>query len=98
SVSWSRLLPDGSGTVNAAGLDFYDRLLDTLRDNGITPVVNLYHWDLPQWLQDRGGWRDRDTVERFAEYAGIVADRLGDRVGTWCTINEMFEHFVLGHV
>jgi beta-glucosidase len=98
SVSWSRVLPDASGTVNPAGLDFYDRLLDTLRDNGITPVVNLFHWDLPQWVQDAGGWRERDTVARFAEYAGVVAERLGDRVGTWCTINEMFEHFVLGHV
>ncbi|MFK0244177.1 GH1 family beta-glucosidase [Amycolatopsis azurea] len=98
STSWSRIIPDDSGKPNAAGLDFYDRLLDSVRDRGITPVVNLFHWDLPQWAQDAGGWRNRDTVERFAEYAAIVADRLADRVGNWAAINELFEHFVLGHV
>ncbi|MER5394409.1 GH1 family beta-glucosidase [Saccharopolyspora sp. NPDC002686] len=98
SVSWSRVVPDASGKPNPAGLDFYDRLLDSLADKGISPAVNLFHWDLPQWLQDAGGWQDRDTVARFAEYAEIVAGRLGDRVGTWSTINEMFEHFALGHV
>jgi beta-glucosidase len=98
SVSWSRVVPDASGKPNPAGLDFYDRLLDSLADNGITPAVNLFHWDLPQWTQDEGGWQHRDVVGRFTEYAEIVAERLGDRVGTWSTINEMFEHFALGHV
>ncbi|KAA5836894.1 GH1 family beta-glucosidase [Saccharopolyspora hirsuta] len=98
SVSWSRVVPDASGKPNPAGLDFYDRLLDALADNGISPAVNLFHWDLPQWAQDAGGWQQRDTVARFAEYAEVVVRRLGDRVGTWSTINEMFEHFALGHV
>jgi beta-glucosidase len=97
SVSWPRVI-DGAGAPNPAGLDFYDRLLDALADRGITPVVNLFHWDLPQRLQDRGGWRQRDTVHRFAEFASTVAARLGDRVGTWAAMNEMFEHLVLGHV
>jgi beta-glucosidase len=97
SVAWPRVI-DASGAPNPAGLDFYDRLLDALGERGITPVVNLFHWDLPQWLQDRGGWRQRDTAYRFAEYAAVVAARLGDRVGAWAAINEMFEHFVLGHV
>jgi len=97
SVSWPRVVT-ASGAPNPAGLDFYDRLLDALVERGITPVVNLFHWDLPQWLQDQGGWQQRDTAHRFAEYAAIVAARLGDRVGVWAAINEMFEHFVLGHV
>ncbi|MGC7101752.1 GH1 family beta-glucosidase [Amycolatopsis lurida] len=98
STSWSRIIPDASGKPNPAGLDFYDRLLDAVRDKGITPVVNLFHWDLPQWAQDAGGWQNRDTVARFTEYAAVVAGRLGDRVGTWAAINELFEHFALGHV
>ncbi len=97
SISWPRVV-DASGAPNRAGLDFYSRLLDALTDKGITPVVNLFHWDLPQWLQDQGGWRHRDVALRFAEYAAIVATHLGDRVGVWAAINEMFEHFVLGHV
>jgi beta-glucosidase len=97
SVSWPRVVGE-SGAPNPAGLDFYDRLVDALGDHGIAPVVNLFHWDLPQVLQDRGGWRDRDTAHRFADYAAVVANRLGDRVGGWAAINEMFEHFVLGHV
>jgi beta-glucosidase len=96
SVSWSRVFP--SEKPNPAGLDFYDRLLDSLAEKGITPAVNLFHWDLPQWVQDEGGWQRRDTVALFTEYAAVVAERLGDRVGTWATINEMFEHFALGHV
>jgi len=97
SVSWPRVV-DASGKPRPEGLDFYDRLLDALAGHGIAPVVNLFHWDLPQLLQDRGGWRDRDTVHRFADYAAVVADRVGDRVAGWAAINEMFEHFVLGHV
>ncbi|MEV0643695.1 GH1 family beta-glucosidase [Phytomonospora sp. NPDC050363] len=98
STSWSRVVPEASGKPNAAGLDFYERLTDALLERGVAPVVNLYHWDLPQWAQDEGGWRDRDTVARYAEYAGIVAGRLGDRVATWSTFNEPFEHCMLGHV
>jgi beta-glucosidase len=98
SVSWPRIQPDSSGRPNAAGLDFYDRLVDALAERGITPVVTLFHWDLPQWLQDAGGWPDRGTASRFADYAGLVAARLGDRVGVWTPVNEMFEHCLLGHL
>lgn len=98
SVSWSRVQPAGSGGVNTPGLDFYDRLVDGLLDAGIAPVANLYHWDLPQWLQDRGGWLAREVADRFGEYAAAVADRLGDRIGCWSTFNEIFEHTMLGHV
>jgi len=97
SVAWPRIEPS-AGAVNTAGLDFYDQLVDGLLARGITPVVNLFHWDLPQWLQDAGGWSDRSTAHRYASYAATVAARLGDRVGTWATLNEPFEHFVLGHV
>lgn len=88
SVSWPRVLPDGTGVVNDAGLGFYDRLVDRLLERGIEPWVTLYHWDLPQVLQDRGGWPSRATAEAFAEYAGVVAERLGDRVRRWITLNE----------
>ena len=88
SVSWPRVVPTGAGAVEPRGLDFYDRLTDSLLDHGIAPVVTLYHWDLPQALEDRGGWLDRDTAYRFAEYADHVARRLGDRVHSWITINE----------
>lgn len=88
SVSWPRVLPDGVGAVNDRGLDFYDRLVDRLLDRGIEPWVTLYHWDLPQALQDRGGWPERHTALAFADYARVVADRLGDRVTNWITVNE----------
>ena len=88
SVAWPRILPDGGGAVNQAGLDFYRRLLEGLRDRGIEPLPTLYHWDLPQALEDRGGWLDRDTAARFAEYAAVVADSLGDLVPAWLTQNE----------
>jgi beta-glucosidase len=97
SVSWSRVQPDASGPPNPKGLDFYARIVDGLRERGITPVVNLFHWDLPQWAQDAGGWQQRDISARFAEYAALMAERL-DGVGIWSTTNEPFEHFVLGHV
>jgi beta-glucosidase len=97
SVAWPRVEPSADA-INTAGLDFYDRLVDGLVGQGITPVVNLFHWDLPQWVQDAGGWPDRSTADRYASYASVVAARLGDRVGTWATMNEPFEHFVLGHV
>ena len=88
SVSWSRVLPAGTGTVNQAGLDFYDRLVDELLAHQIAPFVTLYHWDLPQALEDAGGWPVRATAEAFAEYAGIVAARLGSRVRSIATLNE----------
>jgi beta-glucosidase len=88
SVSWSRVLPAGTGTVNQAGLDFYDRLVDELLAHEIAPFVTLYQWDLPQALEDAGGWPVRATAEAFANYAGIVAARLGSRVRSIATINE----------
>jgi beta-glucosidase len=90
SVSWPRVLPDGTGRVNEAGLDFYDRLVDELLAHGITPHLTLYHWDLPQALEDAGGWPVRATAEAFAEYATVVAGRLGDRVRHIATLNEPF--------
>ncbi|MFJ8625043.1 GH1 family beta-glucosidase [Kitasatospora sp. NPDC093550] len=90
SISWSRLLPRGTGPVNPEGLDFYDRLIDELLAAGIAPAATLYHWDLPQALEDRGGWRVRETAEAFAEYANVAADRYGDRVERWITLNEPF--------
>ena len=88
SVSWPRAQPGGRGPANAAGLAFYDRLVDELLAHGIDPWLTLYHWDLPQELEDAGGWPHRDTAYRFAEYAGLVFDRLGVRVTTWTTLNE----------
>ena len=88
SIAWPRIVPAGSGAVNAAGLDFYDRLVDTLLTAGQAPMATLYHWDLPQPLEDAGGWLARDTVERFGEYVEVVAARLGDRVADWVPVNE----------
>ena len=88
SVAWPRILPTGTGTINQAGLDFYDRLVDGLLTAGIEPHVTLYHWDLPQTLQDAGGWPNRATAEAFANYSDIVSHRLGDRVKHWITHNE----------
>ncbi|MGP4089298.1 GH1 family beta-glucosidase [Streptomyces sp. KR55] len=98
SVAWPRILPGGDGTVNAKGLDFYDALIDGLLKAGITPSVTVYHWDLPQVLQDRGGWPERDTAERFAAYASVVAERLGDRVHHWTTLNEPLCSAWIGHL
>ncbi|MEV4950140.1 GH1 family beta-glucosidase [Streptomyces sp. NPDC053755] len=98
SVSWSRVQPHGRGPVNPAGIGFYDRLVDELLARGVTPWLTLYHWDLPQDLQDAGGWPARDTAYRFADYAELVHDRLGDRVEHWTTLNEPFCSAVLGHV
>lgn len=88
SVSWSRVLPTGSGPVNNKGMDFYKRLVEGLLQRGIRPMVTLYHWDTPQTLQDLGGWEDRDTALRFADYAALVAQALGDAVPDWLTLNE----------
>ncbi len=97
SIAWPRILPEGTGKVNPAGLDFYDRLVDGLKEASIEPFVTLYHWDLPQALQDRGGWTKRETAEAFAEYARIVAERLGDRATYWITHNEPFVSSIFGH-
>ncbi len=97
SIAWPRILPEGRGRVNTAGLDFYDRLVDELLANGIRPFATLYHWDLPQALEDRGGWPARETVDAFAEYAEVVAGRLGDRVDDWITLNEPWVIAWLGY-
>jgi len=88
SISWSRVLPEGTGRVNEAGLGFYDRLVDALLEQGIRPNATLYHWDLPAALDDRGGWLNRDVADWFADYARAAFRRLGDRVPMWATLNE----------
>jgi beta-glucosidase len=98
SVAWPRVIPTGSGRVNAAGLAFYDRLVDELLSVGIDPWVTLYHWDLPQPLQDRGGWANRDTAAQFADYADVVAAALGDRVRHFSTLNEPWCSAFEGHL
>ncbi|WP_103501740.1 MULTISPECIES: GH1 family beta-glucosidase [unclassified Streptomyces] len=97
SISWSRVQPTGRGPAVQSGLDFYRRLTDGLLERGITPVVTLYHWDLPQELEDAGGWPERETAERFAEYARLVAEGLGDRVTRWTTLNEPWCSSFLGY-
>jgi beta-glucosidase len=97
SIAWSRILPTGRGSVNAAGLDFYDRLVDALLARGVQPFATLYHWDLPLALHNEGGWLKRDTAYAFADYAEIVAQRLGDRVAGWITQNEPWCAAYLGY-
>jgi beta-glucosidase len=97
SISWPRVQPDGSGPANVAGLDFYERLVDGLLERGIQPMATLYHWDLPQALEDEGGWLNRDTVDRFAEYAAVVGERLADRVEHWIPVNEPNVVTMLGY-
>lgn len=98
SIAWSRILPEGTGRVNSKGLDFYQRLVDGLLQAGIEPFVTLYHWDLPQALQDRGGWPNRETAEAFVDYADQVSRAIGDRVKYWITFNEPFIVAWLGHL
>ncbi|HZK78242.1 MAG TPA: family 1 glycosylhydrolase, partial [Gemmatimonadaceae bacterium] len=88
SISWSRVIPGGTGPLNEPGVDFYSRLVDALLEKGITPNATLFHWDLPAALEDRGGWLNRDISEWFADYATAMFDKLGDRVPMWATINE----------
>ncbi|MGL5852252.1 MAG: family 1 glycosylhydrolase, partial [Phycicoccus sp.] len=97
SVAWPRVVPAGTGAVNPAGVAFYDRLVDTLLEHGIRPFVTLYHWDLPQVLDDRGGWLNRDVAGWFAEYAAAVVGALGDRVRNWSTLNEPWCSSVLAY-
>ncbi len=97
SLAWPRILPQGRGKVNSPGLDFYDRLVDTLLAHGIKPFATLYHWDLPIALEEKGGWVNRDTAYAFAEYAEVTARRLGDRVEAWITLNEPWCSAFLGY-
>ncbi len=97
SIGWPRIQPAGSGPANEAGLDFYDQLTDHLLAAGITPMPTLFHWDLPQPLEDAGGWLSRDTAARFADYAALAAARLADRISTWITLNEPFVVMSLGY-
>jgi beta-glucosidase len=97
SVAWPRVQPGGRGKINPAGIAFYDRLVDELLRSGIDPWLTLYHWDLPQELEDAGGWPTRDTAYRFADYAMLVFDRLRDRVDRWTTLNEPFCSAMLGY-
>lgn len=98
SIAWPRVQPAGSGEANRPGLDFYDRLVDALLAAGITPMPTLYHWDLPEPLEDAGGWMNRQTAQRFADYATLVAQRLADRVDTWITLNEPFVVMTYGYM
>ncbi|WBL20750.1 GH1 family beta-glucosidase [Zunongwangia sp. HRR-M8] len=97
SLSWSRILPDGTGSINNAGLDFYDRLIDECLQLGITPWVTLYHWDLPQSLENKGGWTNREIVNWFSEYVKICVHRFGDRVKNWMVLNEPLVFLGAGH-
>ena len=97
SIAWPRVFPDGAGKPNAKGLDFYSRLVDELLASGIEPFPTLYHWDLPQALQDKGGWQSRDTAKAFGDYAGHVAQKLGDRVKHYFTLNEFHSFCDMGH-
>ena len=97
SLAWPRLQPSGRGALNQTGVDFYSRLVDALLERGVQPWVTLYHWDLPQALQDRGGWAERDTAERLAEYAALVAAELGDVISEWITLNEPWVIAFQGH-
>ena len=98
SVAWPRIQPTGRGPANVAGLDHYDQMVDDLLEAGIRPFTTLYHWDLPSALQHMGGWTSRETSYRFAEYATIVAERLGDRVSEWVTLNEPLCSAWIGHM
>ncbi len=97
SISWPRVIPLGTGATNPAGLDFYDRLVDELLAHNIQPFATLYHWDLPQALQDRGGWENPDSIAWFTDYAALMAERLGDRVRHWITHNEPWVVAFVGH-
>ena len=97
SIAWPRVLPEGAGRVEPRGLDYYDRLVDASLARGLSPMATLYHWDLPQALEDRDGWLNRDTAEAFADYAMVVHERLGDRVQVWSTHNEPWCAAYLGY-
>jgi beta-glucosidase len=98
SISWSRVLSDGAGTLNQKGLDYYKRLADALLAKGIAPYATLFHWDLPQALFEKGGWASRDTAKRFGDYAALIGEQLGDRVKNFIILNEAAVHTIIGHV
>ena len=98
SVAWPRVIPDGVGKINEMGLDFYDRLIDSLLDREIAPWLTMYHWDLPEALQLRGGWNNREILEWFGAYAEVLTSRFGDRVKNWMTLNEPLCSAWLGHL
>jgi beta-glucosidase len=97
SLSWSRILPDGTGKVNQKGLDFYHRVIDTCLNKGMEPWMTIYHWDLPQILEDKGGWTNRNIVDWFAEYSSVVTKAFGDKVKNWCVLNEPMSFVGLGY-
>ncbi len=97
SLSWSRIYPDGHGDLNIKGFDYYHRLVDSLLTRGIEPAVTLYHWDLPQVLEDRGGWPERDTAMRYVDYAETCFREFGDKVSMWITLNEPYCAAYLGY-
>jgi beta-glucosidase len=97
SVAWTRIFPTGGGKLNTPGIDFYQRLVDELLDSGIVPMITIYHWDLPQALQEKGGWANRDTVKYYRDYAGCLFERLADRVRLWITHNEPWVASFAGH-
>lgn len=98
SVAWPRVIPNGTGAINKAGLDFYDRVIDGALERGIQPWLTMYHWDLPEALQKRGGWENRESVEWFGEYAQLLTSRFGDRVKNWMTLNEPLCSAWIGHL
>ncbi|MCW5934678.1 MAG: beta-glucosidase [Fimbriimonadia bacterium] len=98
STAWGRVLPEGTGTINEKGVDFYRQLVDALLENGIEPMITLFHWDLPAALQDRGGWANRESADWFTEYAEVMFRALGDRVKWWVTHNEPWVVMMLGHI
>jgi beta-glucosidase len=98
SISWSRVMPTGDGQVNDKGLDYYSRLTDALLEANIVPYATLFHWDLPQALYEKGGWKSRDTAKRLGDYASVIADKLGDRVKHFIILNEAAVHTIIGHV
>ena len=98
SISWPRILPEGTGKVNQKGIDFYNRLIDTCLSRNITPWITLYHWDLPQCLEDNGGWTNRDIIDWFKEYASVCSGHFGDRVKHWMVLNEPLAFIALGYL
>ncbi|HPL71850.1 MAG TPA: family 1 glycosylhydrolase, partial [Rectinema sp.] len=98
SVSWTRIQPEGKGATNQRGLDYYSRLVDELYEAGVEPWIELFHWDLPQALEEAGGWRNRDTAMRFQDYAAIMYAHIGDRVRHWTSMNEPWCAAFLGHL
>ena len=97
SIAWPRILPEGKASINQTGLDYYRRLVEALRANDIEPVATLYHWDMPQPLEDNGGWTNRDTAKRLEDFAAVVGAALGDQVERWITINEPWVAAFVGY-